>query len=97
MVRKMNEEDHEYLEFDELPSVRPCLRTSVHDAETKGLYEYGILSPYFYYIIQNGMINTCINRSSFTATRLKIRGILAKMKVLSPRVEYLCAPMVENA
>jgi len=96
MVRKMNDKDHEYLEFDEMPSVRPCLQNAVHDAESKDTYEYGILSPHFYYIIQNGLINTCIDRSSFTATRLFIRKILTKMRVCSPRVEYLCAPMVEN-
>jgi hypothetical protein len=95
MVRKMNEADHHYLEFDEMPSVWPCLQNSVHDAESKELYEYGLLSPHFYYIVQNGMINTCIDRSSFTASRLFIRKILTKMHVCSPRAEYLCAPMTE--
>jgi len=91
----MNDEDKSYLIFDELPSVRPCLLNSVFDAESKNTYEYGMLSPHFYYIIQNGMINTCIDRSSFTATRLFIRKILVKMHVCSPRVEYLCSPMQE--
>jgi hypothetical protein len=93
MVRKMNEADHEYLEFDEMPGVRPCLRDSVHDAENKDLNNYGLLSPHFYYVIQNGMINSCIDRSSFTASRLVIRKILAKMHVLTPRTEYYCAPV----
>jgi hypothetical protein len=97
MVKKMSDEGKSYLLFDEMPSVRPCLLNSVEDAEQKGTYEYGMLSPHYYYIVQNGTINTCIDRSSFTATRLFIRKILAKMKVLSPRAEYLCAPMVENA
>ena len=96
MVRKMTDDCKSYLTDDEMPSVRPCLLSSVEDAEKKGTYEYGILSPHFYYIIQDGMINTCIDRSSFTATRLFIRKILAKMHVLPVRAEYLCAPMVEN-
>lgn len=95
MVRIMNEEDHKYLEFDEMPSVRECLRSAVHEAERLSLYEYGILSPHYYYIIQNGMIQTCIDRSSFTATRIFIRKILSRMRVVYPRVEYLCSPMAE--
>jgi hypothetical protein len=91
----MNDADHEYLEFDEMPSVRPCLRESVHNAESKDLYEYGLLSPHFYYIIQNGMINTCIDRHFYTASKLWIRKVLAKMGVLSPRTEYYCAPVQE--
>ena len=55
MVRKMNEADKSYLTFDEMPSVQPCLLKSVEDAESKDLYEYGLLSPHFYYIIQNGV------------------------------------------
>ncbi len=95
MARKMNEADHEYLEFDEMPGVRPCLRDSVHDAEKQDLYEYGILSPHFYYIIQNGQINTCIDRQFYTVSKIWIRKVLAKMHVLAPRTEYYCAPVVE--
>lgn len=95
MVRKMNDADRNYLIFDEMPSVVPCLLKSVEDAESKGLYEYGLLSPHFYYIIQNGMINTCIDRHFYTASKLWIRKVLAKMHVLTPRVEYYCVPVVE--
>jgi len=95
MARKMSESDHEYLEFDEMPSVRPRLRAAVHDAESKDLYEYGLLSPHFYYIIQNGMINTCIDRYFYTASKVWIRKVLAKMHVIPPRTEYYCAPIVE--
>lgn len=95
MARKMNDDDHEYLEFDEMPSVRPCLRNAVHDAESKDLYEYGILSPHFYYIIQNGLINTCIDRHFYTASKLWIRKQLSRMHVLTPRTEYYCAPVVD--
>ena len=94
MVKKMSDDCKSYLTIDEMPSVRPCLLSSVEDAETKSTYEYAILSPHFYYIITDGMIRSCIDRSSFTASRIFIRKILAKMKVMSPRDEYLCAPMV---
>jgi hypothetical protein len=89
-MRKMNEKDREYLIFDEMPRVQPCLLAAVDNAEGREVNYYGLLSPHFYYIIDNGMIETCIDRSSFTATRIRIRSILAKIKVFAPRDEYRC-------
>ena len=81
---------------DELPAVRPCLMASVDDAESKNLYEYGLLSPHFYYIIQNGEINTCVDRYFYTFTKVWIRKVLTKMHVLVPRAEYYCAPVASG-
>jgi hypothetical protein len=89
-MRKMNEKDREYLIFDEMPRVQPCLLAAVDNAEGREVNDYGLLSPHFYYIIDSGMINTCIDRASFTATRIRIRSILSKIKVFAPRDEYRC-------
>ena len=90
MVRKMNDKDRSYLLIDEMPRVHNCLNSAVDDAETNDYNDYGILSPHFYYIIQNGTINTCIDRSSFTATRIRIQSILSRLGVFYPRHEYRC-------
>jgi hypothetical protein len=89
-MRKMNEKDREYLVFDEMPRVQPCLLAAVDNAEGQEVNYYGLLSPHFYYIIESGMINTCIDRSGFTAIRIRIRSLLSRMKVFEPRDEYRC-------
>ena len=89
-MRKMNDVDKHYLVMDEMPRVQPCLLTAVDNAEGREVNYYGLLSPHFYYIIESGMINTCIDRSSFTATRIRIRSLLSRMKVFEPRDEYRC-------
>jgi len=89
-MRKMNDEDRHYLVFDEMPRVQPCLLSAVDNAAAREVNYYGLLSPHFYYIIDNGMIETCIDRSSFTATRIRIRSLLSRMRVFAPRDEYRC-------
>ena len=89
-MRKMNDVDRHYLVMDELPRVQPCLLTAVDNAEAREVNYYGLLSPHFYYIVNASVMETCIDRSSFTATRIRIRSILAKIKVFAPRDEYRC-------
>lgn len=86
----MSPESREYLTFDELPRVRPCLLTAVDNAEGREVPYYGLLSPHFYYIINQGQIETCIDRTWLTAPRLYIRKFLVRFKVLEPRDEYRC-------
>jgi hypothetical protein len=89
-MRKMNDVDRHYLVMDELPRVQPCLLAAVDNAEAREVNYYGLLSPHFYYIIRDGMNATCIDRSSFTATRLVIRKLLSRILVFEPRDEYRC-------
>ena len=88
MVRKSNEEDIEFLVFDEPISDRPAILAAVVDAEKKELYEYGLLTRKFFMIMQNGMINTSINRTSFLATRAGIEKILNKLGRTMPKDVY---------
>ncbi len=89
-MRKMDETDRHYLVMDELPRVQPCLLSAVDNAEAREVNYYGLLSPHFYYLIRAGIIETAIDRSSFTATRIVIRKLLARMRVLESRDEYRC-------
>lgn len=89
-MRKMNDVDKHYLVMDEMPRVQPCLLAAVDNAEGREINYYGLLSPHFYYIVESGTINTCIDRSSFTATRIRIRSLLSRIKVFEPRDEYRC-------
>ena len=89
-MRKMNVSDRDYLVFDEMPRVQPCLLSAVDNAESRQVNYYGLLSPHFYYVIEDGMIHSCIDRSTFTAARVTIRKLLSRIKVLEPRDEYRC-------
>lgn len=91
MVRKTNAEDRSFLTFDEPVEDKPAILAAVDEAEAKNLYEYGLLTKRFYIIMQNGMINSCINRSSFVATEAGIERILNKMDRTRPKVEYQIA------
>lgn len=92
MVRKTSPEDRSFLTFDEPVEDRPKILAAVDDAEAKGLYEYGLLTNRFFMIIQNGQINTSINRSSFKATKTFIERLLAKLERTMPVVVYEVAP-----
>jgi hypothetical protein len=96
MVRKTSAEDKSFLTFDEPVEARAAILAAVADAETKDLYEYGLLTPRFFMIMQNGMINSSINRQSFTATRENIERILNKMDRTMPKVVYEIAKFNEQ-
>lgn len=91
MSRKTNNEDRTFLTFDEPIEDKPAILAAVSDAESKDLYEYGLLTHKFYIIMQNGMINTCVNRSSFIATETGIEKILNKIGRTRPKIEYQIA------
>ena len=91
MVRKTNDEDRTFLTFDEPITDKAAILAAVDDAESKNLYEYGLLTQKYYLIMQNGMINTSINRSSFIATQEGIEKILNKIGRTRPTVEYQIA------
>jgi hypothetical protein len=86
----MNADVLKYLVSDELPRVRPCLVAAVDHAEARGVTYYGLLSPHFYYVIRDRQISSCIDKSAFTATRVMIRNVLGRMRVVEPREEYRC-------
>ena len=88
MVRKTNAEDKAFLTFDEPAGDKAAILAAVADAESKDLYEYGLLTSRFFMIMQNGMINTSINRSGFAASRENISRILGKMDRELPKVIY---------
>ena len=97
MVRKTNDEDRSFLTFDEPVEDKAAILAAVTDAESKDLYEYGLLTRRFYIIMQNGMINTCINRQSFVATESGIEKILNKIDRTRPKVEYQIAKFNDTA
>jgi len=88
MVRKTNAEDKSYLTFDEPAGDKAAILAAVADAESKDLFEYGLLTSRFFLIIQNGLINSSINRSSFVATKENIGRILGKMDRVLPKDIY---------
>ena len=88
MARKTNAEDKQFLTFDEPAEDKAAILAAVADAESKDLYEYGLLTSRFFMIMQNGMINTSINRSGFAASRENIGRILGKMDRELPKVIY---------
>ena len=88
MVRKTNAEDKSFLTFDEPAEDKNAILAAVEDAEKRDLYEYGLLTSRFFMIMQNGMINTSINRSGFVASRENIGRILGKMDRVLPKVVY---------
>ena len=88
MVRKTNAEDKSFLTFDEPAEDKAAILAAVEDAEKRDLYEYGLLTQRFFMIMQNSMINTCINRSGFVASRENIGFILGKMDRVLPKVVY---------
>jgi hypothetical protein len=96
MVRKATAETISYLTFDEPVEDRAAIIAAVKDAEAKELYEYGMLTQRFFMIIQNGMINSSINRQSFVATRENIAAILGKMDRVMPKVIYEIAKFNEQ-
>lgn len=88
MVRKTNAEDKSFLTFDEPAEDKAAILAAVADAESKDLFEYGLLTTKFFLIMQNGLINTSINRSCFAASRQNIARILGKMDRVLPKVVY---------
>lgn len=96
MVRKATAETISFLTFDEPVGDRPAIIAAVKDAESKNLYEYGMLTQRFFMIIQDGMINSSINRQSFTATKENISMILGKMDRVMPSVVYEIAKFNEQ-
>lgn len=97
MTRKTNDEDRAFLTFDEPVADQAAILAAVDDAESKDLYEYALLTKRYYLIMQNGMINTSINRSSFVATQEGIEKILNKMGRTRPAVEYQIAKFNDTA
>ena len=88
MARKTNAEDKSFLTFDEPAEDRAAILAAVADAESKDLYEYGLLTSRFFMIMQDGMINSSINRSGFSASRENIGRILGKMDRVLPKNIY---------
>ena len=88
MVRKTNAEDKSFLTFDEPAEDKAAILAAVADAESKDLFEYGILTSRFFMIIQNGLINSSINRTGFSASKENISRILGKMDRVLPKVVY---------
>ena len=88
MVRKTNAEDKSFLTFDEPAGDKAAILAAVADAESKDLFEYGLLTSRFFLIIQNGLINSSINRTSFVATKENIGRILGKMDRVLPKDIY---------
>ena len=88
MARKTNAEDKSFLTFDEPAEDKAAILAAVADAESKDLYEYGLLTSRFFMIMQNGMINSSINRSGFSASRENIGRILGKMDRILPKDIY---------
>jgi len=97
MVRKTNAEDRTFLTFDEPVTDKVAILAAVEDAESKNLYEYGLLTQKYFLIMQNGMINTSINRSSFIATKENISKILSKMDRTLPGQIYEIAKFNDSA
>jgi hypothetical protein len=88
MVRKTNAEDKSFLTFDEPAGDKAAILAAVADAESKELFEYGLLTSRFFMIIQNGLINSSINRTGFIASRENIGRILGKMDRALPKDIY---------
>ena len=88
MARKTNVEDKQFLTFDEPAGDKAAILAAVADAESKDLFEYGLLTSKFFMIMQNGMINSSINRSGFAATKENIARILGKMDRVLPKDIY---------
>ena len=88
MARKTNDEDKAFLTFDEPAEDKAAILAAVADAESKDLYEYGLLTHRFFMIMQNGMINSSINRTGFAASRENIGRILGKMDRVLPKDIY---------
>ena len=88
MVRKTNAEDKSFLTFDEPAEDKAAILAAVADAESKDLYEYGLLTSRFFMIMQNGQINSSINRTGFSASRENIERILGKMDRVLPKDIY---------
>lgn len=88
MVRKTNAEDKSFLTFDEPAADKAAILAAVADAESKDLFEYGLLTSRFFMIIQNGLINSSINRSGFSASKENIARILGKMDRVLPKDIY---------
>lgn len=88
MARKITPEGKSFLTFDEPAGDKAAILAAVADAEGKDLYEYGLLTSRFFMIIQNGMINSCINRTDIRASRPNIKWILGKMDREIPKVVY---------
>ena len=88
MVRKTNPEDKQFLTFDEPAADKAAILAAVADAEGKDLFEYGLLTSRFFLIIQNGLINSSINRTGFAATKDNIARILGKMDRVLPKDIY---------
>ena len=96
MARKTNAEDKSFLTFDEPAGDKAAILAAVADAESKDLYEYGMLTSKFFMIMQNGQINSSINRSGFSASRANIGRILGKMDRELPKVIYEIAPFADG-
>jgi len=92
LVRKTNPEDRSFMTFDEPVADKPKILAAIEDAEKRDLFEYGVLTSRFFMIIQNGMINTCINRTSFAATKPVIEKILSKLERELPKDVYEIVP-----
>jgi len=88
LARKTNVEDKQFLTFDEPAGDKAAILAAVADAESKDLFEYGLLTSKFFMIMQNGMINSSINRSGFAATKENIARILGKMDRVLPKDIY---------
>ena len=95
-IHKLTEEDIVYATFDENPNVQPAIRAALVDAEARGLYEFGLLTPRFFIIYQNFQMNTSINRTSFAASRENISKILSKLGRELPKVIYEVAPFAAS-
>lgn len=88
MVRITSAEDKQFLTFDEPATDKALILAAVADAETKGLFEYGLLTSRFFMVMQNGQINSSINRTGFAASRENIGRILGKMDRVLPKDIY---------
>ena len=87
-MHALSAEDLSYATFDEAVADQPAIIAALQDAESKQLYEFGLLTPRFFIIFQNFQMNTSINRSGFSASRENISRILGKMGRELPSVVY---------
>ena len=89
MVRKMNEADRHFLVFDEDDETGRKMLAAVDDAQAKNLYEYLLVGPKSFYVIQNGLINSS-GRPGYALMDAEIDRILKRMGKEMPKAIYHC-------
>ena len=87
-MHALTEEDIQFAIFDENPVDQPAIRAALLDAQSKQLYEFGLLTNRFYITYQNFQMQASINRTGFAASRENITRILGKMGCTLPKIVY---------